>query len=62
MSLPFSPRNLIHFATSLLTNPRYFWALASLVIIGDVILTELVIRFVPCQQILRSALIDTHSR
>ncbi|KIK03831.1 glycosyltransferase family 58 protein [Laccaria amethystina LaAM-08-1] len=51
MSLPFSPRNLIHFATSLLTNPRYFWALASLVIIGDVILTELVIRFVPYTEI-----------
>lgn len=51
MSVPFSPRNLIHFAISLLTNPRYFWSLASLVIIGDVILTELVIRFIPYTEI-----------
>lgn len=34
---------------SLLTDPAYFWLLASLVIAGDAFLTQLIIRFVPCQ-------------
>ena len=33
----------------LLTHPNYFWLLVSLVIIGDVTLTQLIIRFIPCQ-------------
>jgi alpha-1,3-mannosyltransferase len=33
----------------LLTDPRYFVALAGLVIIGDAILTQLIIRFIPCR-------------
>lgn len=33
---------------SLLTDRKYFWILASLSVFGDGILTELIIRFVPC--------------
>ncbi|EIN07449.1 glycosyltransferase family 58 protein [Punctularia strigosozonata HHB-11173 SS5] len=35
----------------LLTNPSYFWALAGLVILGDAILTQLIIRFIPYTEI-----------
>jgi len=35
---------------SLLTDPTYFPALACLVIAGDAILTQLIVRFVPCQR------------
>lgn len=33
----------------ILTDPAHFWALVSLVIIGDAFLTELIIRFVSCK-------------
>lgn len=36
----------------LLTDPAYFWLLASLVIIADALLTSLIIRFVPCQSLI----------
>jgi len=38
-------------ALSLLTDPRYFYALAALVILGDAVLTQLIIRFVPYTEI-----------
>jgi len=34
---------------ALLTQPRYFWLLASLVVIGDATLTQFIIHLVPCQ-------------
>ncbi|KAF8061602.1 glycosyltransferase family 58 protein [Lyophyllum atratum] len=46
-----SLRHPIQLATELLTNPRYFWTLALLVIIGDGVLTDLIIRFVPYTEI-----------
>ncbi|CCL98442.1 uncharacterized protein FIBRA_00439 [Fibroporia radiculosa] len=36
---------------SLLTDTAYFWALAALVIFGDALLTQLIIRFVPYTEI-----------
>lgn len=44
-------RRPIQAAQLLLTHPRYFWLLASLVVAGDAILTQLIIRFVPCQKL-----------
>lgn len=38
----------------LLTDPQLFWALAGLVILGDVVLTQLIIRFIPCMACLTS--------
>ncbi|KAI0636819.1 mannosyltransferase [Trametes polyzona] len=38
-------------ALRLLTDPRYFTALAALVILGDAVLTQLIIRFVPYTEI-----------
>ena len=39
-------------SVSLLVNDkRYFWHLATLVIIGDIVLTQLVIFFVSCTQL-----------
>jgi hypothetical protein len=35
----------------LLTDPKLFWTLASLVVVADVALTQLVIRFVPCTSV-----------
>lgn len=40
---------LRHYATLLLTDHRYFTILALLVVLGDVVLTQLIIRFVPCK-------------
>lgn len=34
---------------SLLTDPRYFYVLAALVLVEDALLTQLIIRFVPCK-------------
>ncbi|KAF8955451.1 glycosyltransferase family 58 protein [Flammula alnicola] len=36
---------------ALLLNPKYFWHLAILVLIGDALLTELIIRYVPYTEI-----------
>jgi len=38
-------------ASLLITNRRYFWHLATLVIIGEILLTQLIIRFVPYTEI-----------
>ncbi|VDB88734.1 unnamed protein product [Peniophora sp. CBMAI 1063] len=35
----------------LLTDPEYYWFLAALVIVGDAVLTQLIIRFVPYTEI-----------
>lgn len=40
---------LVRYAIALLTDPRYFSTLACLVLLGDAVLTQLVIRFVPCK-------------
>lgn len=40
---------LYTYACRLLTDPKLFWILASLVVLGDAILTELIIKFIPCQ-------------
>lgn len=37
------------FVRRLLTDPDYYWALAALVIVGDAVLTQLIVRFVPCE-------------
>lgn len=41
--------DLIRYLTSLLTDVRYFTTLAILIVLGDAVLTQLIIRFVPCQ-------------
>ena len=41
----------VTFARRLLTDAEYYWVLAALVITGDAILTQLVIRFVPCEKL-----------
>ncbi|GLB35432.1 putative ALG3 protein [Lyophyllum shimeji] len=46
-----SLRRLIRLAMALLTDRTYFWTLAVLVIIGDGLLTELIIHFVPYTEI-----------
>ena len=43
--------NLARLTKSLLTDPAYFWILASLVVLGDAVLTQLIIRFVSCQRL-----------
>jgi alpha-1,3-mannosyltransferase len=40
--------NVLGLVKSLLFDPRYFWSLATLVIIGDAVLTELIIKAIPC--------------
>ncbi|KAA1469550.1 mannosyltransferase [Dentipellis sp. KUC8613] len=40
-----------NFVQRLLTDPRHFWSLAGLVILGDAVLTQLIIRFVPYTEI-----------
>ncbi len=51
--MPNSPPTIIQrclrIPHALLFDPRYFWALATLVIVGDTLLTVLVIQYVPCQ-------------
>ncbi len=39
---------LYTYAWRLLTDPKLFWILASLVVMADAALTELIIQFVPC--------------
>jgi len=50
----------VHF---LLFDNRYFWALAGLVVLGDAVLTQLVIKLVPCKSLLfvQSLLRPTHA-
>jgi hypothetical protein len=40
---------IFHGLRAFFVDLRYFWVLATLVIVGDAVLTELIIRFVPCQ-------------
>lgn len=49
LTLPRVLRQPLQILKALLFNPKYFWHLASLVIIGDVLLTGLIINYVPCQ-------------
>ncbi|RDB24043.1 putative Dol-P-Man:Man(5)GlcNAc(2)-PP-Dol alpha-1,3-mannosyltransferase [Hypsizygus marmoreus] len=44
-------RRPVQAVTSILTDPNYFWTLAFLVILGDAVLTELIIRFIPYTEI-----------
>ncbi|KJA27515.1 hypothetical protein HYPSUDRAFT_131393 [Hypholoma sublateritium FD-334 SS-4] len=44
-------RQPLQIPKALLFNPKYFWHLASLVIIGDVLLTGLIINYVPYTEI-----------
>ncbi|KAI0831468.1 mannosyltransferase [Trametes gibbosa] len=50
-----APTRLVHslwsLTTHLLNDPRYFTTLAALVILGDAILTQLIIRFIPYTEI-----------
>lgn len=41
--------SLPQYVRRLLTDTNYFWHLAILVICGDVVLTELIVRFISCQ-------------
>ena len=43
-----SPKDVFTYIQLLFTDSRYFNTLAALVIIGDVILTQLIIRFISC--------------
>ncbi|KIM80719.1 glycosyltransferase family 58 protein [Piloderma croceum F 1598] len=43
--------NLARLTRSLLTDPAYFWKLASLVVLGDAVFTQLIIRFVSYTEI-----------
>jgi len=36
-------------AKQLLLDPRYFWLVAAGVIVGDTVLTQLIVRYVPCE-------------
>ena len=40
--------SILNLSKRLLFDPNCFWALASLVVVADVALTQLIIRFVPC--------------
>ncbi|KAF9009442.1 glycosyltransferase family 58 protein [Cyathus striatus] len=51
MSSTFSIRNLFQVVRSLLVDSKCFWVLASLVVIGDVVLCQLVIKFIPYTEI-----------
>ncbi|TBU65668.1 glycosyltransferase family 58 protein [Dichomitus squalens] len=44
-------QSLWNLAYNLLTDPRYFGTLATLVIVGDAVLTQLIVRFVPYTEI-----------
>ncbi|EKM55481.1 glycosyltransferase family 58 protein [Phanerochaete carnosa HHB-10118-sp] len=46
-----SPGDLFQYFRCLLTDPRYFLTLAVLVVLGDTVLTQLIIRFVPYTEI-----------
>lgn len=48
MSVPPTIVYFLNLVKRLLTDPKLFWALAGLVISGDVVLTQLIIRFIPC--------------
>ncbi|KAF5324538.1 hypothetical protein D9611_004241 [Ephemerocybe angulata] len=43
--------NAIRLALSLLTDPEHFWKLSALVILGDAVLTKLIISFIPYTEI-----------
>ena len=40
--------SIIRFLKRLFFDPKLFWTFATLVIIADVLLTQLIIRFIPC--------------
>lgn len=40
---------LVYQARSLLLDPSYGWLLAALVVAGDALLTQMIIRFIPCE-------------
>jgi hypothetical protein len=40
--------SVIQLLKRLLFDPKFFWALASLVVVADVALTQLIVHFVPC--------------
>lgn len=42
--------SILSLSKRLLFDPNLFWALASLVVVADVALTQLIIRFVPCMK------------
>jgi hypothetical protein len=46
--LPFMQSLIFKYVRLLLFDEQYFWITASLVILGDAILTQLIMRFVPC--------------
>ncbi|KAI6132069.1 glycosyltransferase family 58 protein [Pisolithus croceorrhizus] len=50
-STPFSPSCLLRAACSLVLDKRYFWTLATLVIVCDAVLTQLIIKFIPYTEI-----------
>ena len=45
-----TPRDLWRYCTCLLTDPRYFLSLACFVVFGDAVLTQLIIRVIPCER------------
>lgn len=45
---PLDLRQPVQAAIAFLTHPAYFWQVGLLVLLGDALLTQLIIRFVPC--------------
>lgn len=52
-NLDASVASVLRAVRALLTDRTYFWYTAALVIIGDAILTQLIIRFIPCWHLFR---------
>jgi hypothetical protein len=50
--------SVIHLSKRLLFDPKLFWTLASLVVVADVALTQLIVHFVPCAKSPTSAASD----
>lgn len=47
----FTDTTIWKFTRKLLLDPSWFWYLAALIVLGDALLTQLIIRFVPCQKL-----------
>jgi hypothetical protein len=44
-----SQKDILNYAKALLTDTRYLTLLALLIVVGDAVLTQLIIRFVRCK-------------
>ena len=44
-----------HLLLSILFDPQYFYVVAALVLVGDALLTQLIVHFVPCKLVVHPA-------